>query len=129
VLIVDDEDDSRDLVRVILESCDMDVHDSDSAAAALAALDRTHFDLIVSDIGMPGRDGYSLIRAVRARADMANTPAIALTAFARSEDRCRAFLAGFNLHMSKPFDSAALIDASVALVAGAPPSMSPQHPA
>jgi CheY-like chemotaxis protein len=119
VLIVDDDEDSRTLLRFVLESCEMDVYDSDSADAALPALHHGRFDLMISDIGMPGRDGYSLIRAVRARRESATLPAVALTAFVRAEDRSRALLAGFDLHLGKPFDSLTLIQAVVALVGGA----------
>jgi CheY-like chemotaxis protein len=119
VLIVDDDEDSRTLLRFVLESCEMDVHDSESVDDALPALDHARFDVIISDIGMPGRDGYSLIRAVRGRRESAALPAVALTAFARAEDRSRALRAGFDLHMGKPFDSLTLIQAVVALVAGA----------
>jgi CheY-like chemotaxis protein len=119
VLIVEDDDDSRELLRVILESCDMDVSDSDTADAALVALDRTHFDLIISDIGMPGSDGYDLIRAVRCRPESSRIPAVAVTAFVRSEDRARALLAGFDMHIGKPLDSTALLQALVALLGSA----------
>jgi CheY-like chemotaxis protein len=119
VLIVDDEDDSRYLLRVVLESCAMEVCDCENVDGALAELEHTHFDLIVSDIAMPGCDGYSLIRAVRTRRDLARIPAIALTAFVRPEDRARTRLAGFDQHIGKPFDSGALIQAVVALIGDA----------
>lgn len=116
VLIVDDHDDSRSLLRLILESCQLEVCDAQDAAEALAAFDAKHFDLIISDIAMPKCDGYSLIRAVRKRQENAAVPAIALTAFVRAEDRAQALLAGFDLHLGKPFQSATLIDAMIALI-------------
>jgi CheY-like chemotaxis protein len=119
VLIVEDDDDSRELLRVILESCDMDVCDSETADEALTALGRTQFDLIISDIGMPGCDGYDLIRAVRCRPETSRTPAVAVTAFVRAEDRARALLAGFDMHIAKPVDSSALLHALVALLGDA----------
>ncbi|MEY4578586.1 MAG: hypothetical protein RL701_3289, partial [Pseudomonadota bacterium] len=111
VLIVDDEDDARDLLRIMLEGCEMEVHDASSARDALSILGTTRIDLIVSDIGMPEQDGFFLIREIRALAakDKATTPAIALTAFARNEDRTRALLEGFNVHMAKPVEPAELL--------------------
>lgn len=111
VLVVDDEDDARDLLRITLESCGAQVQDASSAREALALLQAAQIDVLVSDIGMPDEDGYSLIRAMRALADMqrASTPAIALTAFARNEDRTRALLSGFNVHLAKPVEPAELL--------------------
>lgn len=118
-LVVDDEDDARELLRVILESRDMTVHDAGSVSEALSLLQRTPVDVIVSDIGMPDQDGYALIRSVRALADkaIAATPAIALTAFTRNEDRARALLEGFNVHMGKPVEPAELLATLANLVA------------
>ncbi len=111
VLVVDDEEDARDLLRIVLESCDAEVHDAASAREALATIQRERVDLIVSDIGMPEEDGYSLIRTVRALPikEKTNIPAIALTAFARNEDRTRALLEGFNVHIAKPVEPAELL--------------------
>jgi CheY-like chemotaxis protein len=113
VLIVDDEDDARDLLRIVLESCDAHVFDAASVREALTTVETQRIDLMVSDIGMPEQDGYSLIRAVRALSDpdKASIPAIALTAFARHEDRSRALLEGFNVHMAKPVEPAELLGA------------------
>jgi len=90
-----------------------------SAAEALAALDRARMDVLVSDIGMPDEDGYALIRKVRARGGRngPRIPAIALTAYARVEDRARALLAGFQLHVTKPVEPTELVTA-VASLAG-----------
>ena len=111
ILIVDDEEDARDLLRIVLEACDVRVYEAANASEALAAVQSEHIDLIVSDIGMPGEDGYSLIRSVRALPleEKAGIPAIALTAFARNEDRTRALLEGFNVHIAKPVEPAELL--------------------
>ncbi|MES1175547.1 MAG: ATP-binding protein [Myxococcales bacterium] len=111
VLVVDDEEDARDLLRIVLESCDVHVYDASNVSEALAAIQTERIDLIVSDIGMPEEDGYSLIRQVRAlpKKEKASIPAIALTAFARNEDRTRALLEGFNVHMAKPVEPAELL--------------------
>lgn len=111
ILVVDDEPDARELLRIILESCGVTVLDAASVKDALAALEHDRVDLIVSDIGMPEEDGYGLIRRVRALPNQATatTPAVALTAFARNEDRTRALLEGFNMHMTKPVEPAELL--------------------
>jgi CheY-like chemotaxis protein len=106
VLVVDDDPDSRQLLKRLLEDCGAQVTMTGSVLEALSSIDRDRFDVIVSDIGMPHRDGYDFIRELRSRpSDRGGaTPAIALTAFARSEDRTRAMLAGFDLHVSKPVE-------------------------
>jgi CheY-like chemotaxis protein len=81
-----------------------------SAAEALEAARAGGVDVLLSDIGMPGEDGYALIRAVRALpGDAGRVPAAALTAFARSEDRRRALLAGYQIHLAKPVEAGELI--------------------
>ena len=106
VLVVDDEPDARDLLREVLEMCGSEVVTSGSAAEALAEIRSGGFNVLVSDIGMPGRDGYSLIEEVRSLTDAegGRTPAIALTAYARVEDRIRALKAGFQAHLPKPVE-------------------------
>jgi signal transduction histidine kinase/CheY-like chemotaxis protein len=118
VLIVDDEDDARELLRAVLESCNMEVHDAGGAREALAIVENRRIDVIISDIGMPDEDGYFLIRGVRAlgATEKSNIPAIALTAFSRNEDRTRALLEGFNAHMAKPAEPAELLLALVDLL-------------
>ena len=118
VLIVDDERDGCLLVKRVLEGCQAQVETASSAEQAYSLLERQQFDVLVSDIGMPGEDGYQLIRRVRG-GDGPNqqTPAVALTAFARSEDRRRALMAGFNNFLSKPVEAAELV-AVVASVVG-----------
>ena len=117
VLVVDDQLDARELIKRILTDCGADVWVAAGAEEALGLLDRHTPDLVVSDIGMPGVDGYELLRRIRKRADGTRMPAIALTAFARSEDRTRALRAGFVVHVAKPVDPAELV-ATVASVAG-----------
>ena len=87
------------------------------AREALVALEACAPDVIISDIGMPDGNGYELIESVRAAEHGSRLPAVALTAYARPEDRDRAIRAGFQLHVSKPIDPAALVRA-VALVCG-----------
>jgi CheY-like chemotaxis protein len=116
-LIVDDDDDARHLLRAVLESCEMTVYDSDNVDGALEELGKSSFDLIVSDIGMPDRDGYSFIHAVRNRLDGCSIPAVALTSFARPEDRARALAAGFDRHFGKPWEPSKLIPCVALLLA------------
>lgn len=107
VLVVDDEPDARSLVQEILRQHGAEVHVADSAAQARSTLRRHHPDVIVSDIGMPEEDGYSFIRSVRA--DGSRTPAVALTAYASQQDAQRAFVAGFQKHVTKPVEPARLV--------------------
>jgi signal transduction histidine kinase/ActR/RegA family two-component response regulator len=119
VLVVDDQPDARELVRRVLEDCAAEVITAGTAAEALALVERHRPDVLISDIGMPEGDGYELLRQVRALGAErgGKVPAIALTAFARSEDRTRALRAGFVVHVSKPVDPTELV-ATVASVAG-----------
>ena len=119
VLVVDDEPDARGLVKRLLEDCDARVKSAANAAEALTLLCGEKFDVIVSDIGMPGEDGYYLIKRIRQLTidQGKNTPAIALTAYASSADRVKSITAGFQNHIAKPVDSAELI-AMVASLAG-----------
>jgi PAS domain S-box-containing protein len=118
ILVVDDEADARNLVQQLLEECGARIFTAAGVDQALALIRRERLDLLVSDIGMPGTDGYELLERVRDLEDpaAASLPAIALTAFARSEDRTRALRSGFLLHLSKPVEPAELI-ATVASVA------------
>jgi PAS domain S-box-containing protein len=117
VLLVDDERDTREVVRELLQRHHARVTEAASADEALDLLSTARPDVIVSDIAMPGQDGYALIRRVRAlpEAEGGVTPAVALTAFARVEDRTRAMLAGFQNHVAKPVDPAELVAALGAL--------------
>jgi PAS domain S-box-containing protein len=119
VLVVDDEPDARDLLAQILGQAGADVIVVASADEALETLRRWRPDVLVSDIGMPGDDGYVLVRKVRALGSDAGgqVRALALTAYARSEDRALALEAGFNTHIAKPVDPLEL----TALIAGLAP--------
>ncbi len=119
VLVVDDEEDTRDLLKMVLEKCGASVTAVASAAEAFAVLKETRPDVLVSDLGMPGEDGYSLIKKVRALPvkDGGQTPAAALTAYARVEDRMRVLRCGFQMHIPKPVEPAELV-AVVANLAG-----------
>ncbi len=110
VFIVDDEPDARELLRRVLEDQGAEVTVFESAELVLSALEKTKPSVIVSDIGMPKMDGFQFIRALRAR-EVRNEriPAVALTAFARPEDRKRALLAGYQAHLAKPYDVAELL--------------------
>ncbi|MEJ7728379.1 MAG: ATP-binding protein [Polyangiaceae bacterium] len=111
ILVIDDELDARELVKSALTDASADVLVAASAAEGLAMVSAYRPDLIVSDIGMPDRDGYQFIRQVRALppGGGGRTPAIALTAFARPEDRTRAMLAGYQVHVSKPIEPQELV--------------------
>jgi PAS domain S-box-containing protein len=119
VLVVDDQPDARELIARVLLECRAEVFVADCALEALRLLQLERPDVLVSDIGMPDVDGYELLRRVRALGaeQGGRTPAIALTAFARSEDRTRALQHGFQVHVSKPVEPSELI-VTVASVAG-----------
>jgi PAS domain S-box-containing protein len=110
VLVVDDEPDALELVRVVLEAAGARVSVAKSASEALGMNDA--WDLIVSDIGMPQVDGYTYIERVRDRNSGGGPPAIALSAYARVEDVQRALRAGFQEHLSKPVDQRKLVEAA-----------------
>jgi CheY-like chemotaxis protein len=114
---VEDDPDARELVIAILEDAGAVVGSAASAAAGFDAVRTFHPELLVSDIGMPDEDGYSLIRRVRALsvAEGGSIPSIALTAYTRAEDRAKALGAGFSLHMAKPIRPTDLINAIKAL--------------
>ncbi|HYE66373.1 MAG TPA: ATP-binding protein, partial [Pyrinomonadaceae bacterium] len=119
VLLVDDEPDQLDFLATALKQYGAEVHAVASAAEALSLFEQARPDVLVSDIGMPGEDGYWLIRKVRALESGRENriPAVALTAYARAEDRMRALLAGFQLHVPKPVEPVELA-AVVANLAG-----------
>jgi PAS domain S-box-containing protein len=110
VLVVDDEEDARELVREVLRSLGADVHVASSAPEALEKLGTFKPDVVVSDIGMPDADGLSLIRRIRALPvdNGGRTPAVALTAYARAEDAQRALAAGYQMHVAKPVEAVQL---------------------
>ena len=122
VLVVDDEPDARALIRVLLEERKAQVVVAATAAEGLELLRESRPDVLVSDIGMPVQDGYELIRQVRRldHHDGGATPAVALTAYARSEDHMKAVMAGFQQHVSKPVEPDELITV-IASLAQRPP--------
>jgi PAS domain S-box-containing protein len=118
ILIVDDEDDAREMLRRLLEGCGAELFTARSAVEGLAQVEARLPDVLISDIGMPEVDGYEFLRRVRALPAAAGgrVPAVALTAFARSEDRTRALRSGFHSHVSKPVEPMELIATIAALV-------------
>ena len=118
VLIVDDEPDGRTLISRILEGRGARPTCASSAEEALACLQRDRFNILLSDIGMPDVDGYEFIRKVRAleSGGRAAIPAIAITAYARTEDRQRSLLAGYQMHLAKPVEARELVAAIASLL-------------
>jgi PAS domain S-box-containing protein len=119
ILIVDDETDALDLITVELAQHGAKVKGVTNAEDALAALEQNKFDLLISDIGMPKMDGYELIRRIR-KQELENgtrIPAVALTAYARVQDRMQAIMAGFSTHIAKPVEANELVTV-VASLAG-----------
>jgi signal transduction histidine kinase/ActR/RegA family two-component response regulator len=119
ILVVDDEIDARELLSTVLQECGAVVSAVASVTDAIAAIEQFQPDILVTDIGMPGEDGYSLIRRIRAREAKhgGRIPAVALTAYARVEDRTRALAAGFQMHIAKPVNPTELV-AVIANLAG-----------
>jgi CheY-like chemotaxis protein len=119
ILVVDDEADSRELVATILTRCGGEVKSCESAAEALRAFRVWKPDILVSDIGMPQEDGYTLIKKLRKqKLKLAKEiPAVALTAYATEDDRARALSAGFQMHVAKPIEPEDLVK-SIAGAAG-----------
>ena len=114
MLVVEDHDDAREFIAVALERCDAAVTTATSVESALAAFERVSPDVVVSDLGMPGEDGYALIRRLRElppeRRGRVRT--LAVTAYARLEDRDVALAAGYDRYLAKPIDP---IDLAVAV--------------
>jgi PAS domain S-box-containing protein len=119
VLAVDDEADTREMIRAVLEHCKMEVITAASASEALEVVAKSRPDVLISDLGMPGEDGYALIAKVRALPAErgGHIPAAALTAYVRAEDRVKVLRSGFQLHVSKPLEPNELV-AVVANLAG-----------
>jgi PAS domain S-box-containing protein len=117
ILLVDDDTDTRDLYEFVLQNAGASVVAVASAAAAVERLSTERFSVLISDVAMPVEDGYSLIARVRAaETDHARIPAIAVTGFARAEDRTRALASGFQQCLSKPIDPMELVVSVAALV-------------
>jgi CheY-like chemotaxis protein len=110
-LVVDDNPDITDMLAAVLRHAGFDVSTADSAPSALEAALGQQFDVVISDIGMPGMNGYELARALRAIPEYSVTPLVAVTGFAMYDDRDRATEAGFNVHLSKPIDPVDLTQA------------------
>ena len=128
-MVVEDDPDTRELVNRLLSESGARVQAVGTAAEALERFLSERPDILVSDIGLPGQDGYSLIERIRGLepAQGGGVPAIALTAFARSEDRTRALQAGFQAHVAKPVEPAELV-ATVASFAQMVRSRAPDPP-
>jgi CheY-like chemotaxis protein len=128
VLLVEDETDGRELMAEILSAAGARVTAAASVREAMTRFEESRPSIVVSDIGMPKEDGYALIRRIRRhpQAQGGNVPAIAVTAYAREEDRLRALSAGFQAHVAKPVDPADLLRA-VARMAGLPVAFAPHR--
>ena len=118
ILVVDDERDTRELLKEGLEYCGARVMLAASAAEALESLQKDLPDVLISDIGMPIEDGYELIRQVRklGKENGGRVPAIALTAYTRVEDRMHALRAGYHMHVPKPVELAELVAVAASVV-------------
>jgi len=121
VLLVEDDADSRQVFTTVLELAGARVQAVGSVREALQALEDRRPDVLISDIGMPGEDGYALIRQVRGRAHGGDVPAIAVTGYVSSEDRARLQAAGFQLHLPKPVEPCEVV-AAVASAVGLGPA-------
>jgi signal transduction histidine kinase/ActR/RegA family two-component response regulator len=119
VLVVEDDDDARGLVQKVLEAQGAAVKSASTAEEALEILDRERVDVLLSDIEMPGTDGYQLMKDLRLRSSErgGSVPAAALTAYARTEDRLRALRAGFQIHLAKPVHPSELVTVVFSLAA------------
>jgi len=117
IMLVDDEDETRELLKMMLSSHGAEVLAAASGTEALAQIDECQPGIIVSDIGMPVMDGYMFMKRVRALdSEHRSVPAIALTAYARAEDRLRALAAGFQMHVPKPVEASELVMVIASLV-------------
>lgn len=116
-LVVDDEDDARDLIATILTTAGADVRTASSTREALLHVETSRPDVLLADIGMPSADGYTLIREVRTREATSgqHLPAAAVTSYAGDHDRERALAAGFDRHVPKPITPAAIVDAVLSM--------------
>jgi CheY-like chemotaxis protein len=117
IVAIDNEEDALTLLRVVLESAGADVATTSTPAEAIGCIERLKPHVVVIDLGMPAMDGFELIGRIRAAAnpDVSAVPAVALTAFARSEDRTRALRAGFEMHLAKPVDPGELVQSVASL--------------
>lgn len=109
-LVVDDVSDVTDMLSVLLTHAGYDVTCASTAAEALALAREHHFDVIISDIGMPEMNGYELAQAVRSLPGYENVPMVAVTGYSMFDDRSSSLTAGFNEHVTKPIDPRAFLD-------------------
>jgi len=109
-LVVDDAPDVTEMIAMFLEHAGYDAVMAFSATEALKVVEQAHFDVIVSDIGMPGMNGYDLAVALRAMPEYSHVPMVAVTGFSMYDDRGRALESGFNAHMTKPINPMKLLD-------------------
>jgi len=117
ILVVDDETDTLDLIGMELTQHGARITGVSSAEKALEELAQGEFDLLISDIGMPNTDGYELIRQIRKQEGQTRKiPAVALTAYARVQDRMQAIMSGFSTHVAKPVEANELITVVASLV-------------
>lgn len=110
VLVVDDVSDVTEMIALFLKHAGYDVATADSASVALQLAGERNFDLIISDIGMPGMNGYELAGTLRRLAEYQSIPIIAVTGYSEYDDRGRALEAGFSAHLTKPIEPAQLLD-------------------
>jgi CheY-like chemotaxis protein len=120
ILVVEDNQVNRELVRDMLEGRDFDVHEAENGLEALHMLTKTKPDLVLLDIQMPVLDGMSTIKQIRQKPDYAHLPVLALTAYAMVGDRERVLAAGFNGYLSKPIDRQLLLKEIDAQLAASP---------
>jgi CheY-like chemotaxis protein len=116
MLVVDDQQDARNLVKRLLQDCHAEVVDAPNATIALRICQEFRPQVLVSDIGMPDVDGFELIRRLRRMPEGADILAIALTAYARPEERNQALEAGYQVHLAKPVNAAELTAAVATLL-------------
>ena len=112
VLVVDDDSDTRQMLKAVLSECQADVITAASAAEAIKEIEQRKPDVLISDLGMPEQDGYELIKEVREMESADHTariPALALTAYAKAEDRVRALAGGYQVHLAKPVEPAEFV--------------------
>ena len=119
-LVVDDEEDARELIATILTTAGANVQTASSVREALEHLDAAPPDVLLADIAMPGADGYALIREVRRRDSQKgrHLPAAAITAYVGDQDREHALSAGFDHHVSKPINPAAIVEVVLSMRSG-----------
>lgn len=109
-LVVDDVSDVTDMLSVLMTHAGYEVATASSAPDAIALAKENHFDIVISDIGMPEMNGYELAQALRSLADYQTVPMVAVTGYSMFDDRSRSLNAGFNEHVTKPIDPRAFLN-------------------